>query len=46
MRTIILPVILHGVKLGLTLLREENELCVFESRVLRREFGPKREEVA
>jgi hypothetical protein len=33
-----------GVKLGLTL-REEHRLTVFENRVLRRMFGPKRDEV-
>jgi hypothetical protein len=33
-----------GVKLGLTL-REEHSLRVFEKRVLRRIFGPKRDEV-
>jgi hypothetical protein len=34
-----------GVELGLTL-REDHNLRVFENRVLRRIFGPKREEVA
>jgi hypothetical protein len=34
-----------GVKLGLYTLREENRLRVFENRVLRRIFGPKRDEV-
>jgi hypothetical protein len=33
-----------GVKLGLTL-REEQRLRLFEKRVLRRIFGPKRDEV-
>jgi hypothetical protein len=33
-----------GVKLGPTL-REEHTLRVFENRVLRRMFGPKRDEV-
>jgi hypothetical protein len=33
-----------GVKLGLAL-REEHRLKVFENRVLRRIFGPKRDEV-
>jgi hypothetical protein len=33
-----------GVKLGLTL-REEHRLSVFENRVLRGIFGPKRDEV-
>jgi hypothetical protein len=34
-----------GVKLGLLTLREEHRLGVFENRVLRRIFGPKRDEV-
>jgi hypothetical protein len=34
-----------GVKLGLLTLREEHRLRVFENRVLRRIFGPKRNEV-
>jgi hypothetical protein len=33
-----------GVKLGLLTLREERRLRVFENRVLRRIFGPKRDE--
>jgi hypothetical protein len=33
------------VKLGLLTLREEHRLRVFENRVLRRIFGPKRHEV-
>jgi hypothetical protein len=44
-RTIILPVVLYGCEsLSLTL-REECRLRVFENRVLRRIFGPKRDEV-
>jgi hypothetical protein len=34
-----------GVKLGLLILREEHRLRMFENRVLRRIFGPKRDEV-
>jgi len=34
-----------GVKLGRSHLREEGRLGVFENRVLRRIFGPKRDEV-
>jgi hypothetical protein len=34
-----------GVKLGLLTLREEHRLRVFENRVLRRIFGPKKDEV-
>jgi hypothetical protein len=33
-----------GTKLGLLTLREEHRLRVFENRVLRRIFGPKRDE--
>jgi hypothetical protein len=45
-RTIILPVVLYGCEnLSLTL-REERRLRVFENRVPRRIFGPKRDEVA
>jgi hypothetical protein len=43
-KTIILPVVLCGVKLILTL-REEHRLRVFENRVLRRIFGSKGDEV-
>jgi len=34
------------IKLGSLTLREEHRLRVFENRVLRRIFGPKREDVA
>jgi hypothetical protein len=34
-----------GAKLGLLTLREEHRLRVFENRVLRRIFGPKRDGV-
>jgi hypothetical protein len=34
-----------GVKLGLLTLREEHRLMVFENKVLRRIFRPKRDEV-
>jgi hypothetical protein len=33
------------VKLGLLTLREEHRLRMFENRVLRRIFGPKRDEI-
>jgi hypothetical protein len=42
---IILPVVIMVVKFGLLILREEHGLKVFENRVLRRIFGPKRGEV-
>jgi hypothetical protein len=41
----ILPVILYGCETGSLTLREEHRLRVFESKVLRRIFGPKRDEV-
>jgi len=44
-RTIILPVVLYGYETWSLTLREERRLEVFENRVLRRIFGPKRDEV-
>ena len=44
-RTIILPVILYGFETWSRTLREERRLRVFDNRVLRRIFGPKRDEV-
>jgi hypothetical protein len=44
-RTIILPVVLYGCETWSLTLREERRLRVFENRVLRRLFGPKRDEV-
>src|SRR5215510_4705943 len=44
-RTIILPVVLYGSETRSLTLREEHRLRVFENRVLRRVFGPKRDEV-
>ena len=44
-RTIILPVVLYGCEIWSLTLREERRLRVFENGVLRRIFGPKREEV-
>jgi hypothetical protein len=44
-QTIILPVILHGCETWSVTLREEHRLRVFENRVLRGMFGPKRDEV-
>jgi len=44
-KTVILPVILYGYETWLLTLREERRLRVFETRVLRRIFGHKREEV-
>jgi hypothetical protein len=45
-RTIILPVVLNGCETWSLTLREERRLRVFEKRVLRRIFRPKRDEVA
>ena len=44
-RTIILPVVLYGCEAWSLKLREERRLRVFENRVLRRIFVPKREEL-
>ena len=44
-RTIILPVVLYGCETWSLTLREECRLNVFENRVLRKIFGPKRAEV-
>jgi uncharacterized membrane protein len=42
---IILPVVLYGCETWSLTLREKHRLRVFENRVLRRIFGPKRDEV-
>jgi len=44
-RTIILPVILYGCETLSLTLREEHRLRVFENRMLRKVFGPKRNKV-
>jgi hypothetical protein len=44
-KTIILPVVLYGCDTWSQTLREEHRLRVFKNRVLRRIFGPKRDEV-
>jgi hypothetical protein len=44
-KTIILPVVLYGCETWFLTLREEHRLRVFENRVLRRIFVPKRDEV-
>jgi hypothetical protein len=41
----ILPVVLYGCEIWSLTIREEHRLRVFENRVLRRIFGPKRDEV-
>jgi len=44
-KTIILPVVLYGCETWLLSLREERKLRVIENMVLRRIFGPRRDEV-
>jgi len=44
-RTIILPVVLYGCEAWSLTLREESKLRVFENMVLRRIFGPRRDDV-
>jgi hypothetical protein len=44
-KPIILPVILYGCEAWSLTLRDEHMLRVFENKVLRRLFGPKRDEV-
>jgi hypothetical protein len=43
-KTVILPVVLYGCEIWYLTLGEEHRLRVFENRVLRKIFGPKREE--
>jgi hypothetical protein len=44
-KTIIMPVVLYGCETWSLTLMEEHRLRVFENRVLRRIFGPKRDEM-
>ena len=44
-RTLILPVVLYGCETWSLTLREERKLRVFENMVLRRIFGPRRDEI-
>jgi hypothetical protein len=44
-KTIILPVVLYGCETWSLTLKEEHRLRVFEYRIVRRVFGPKRDEV-
>jgi hypothetical protein len=44
-KTITVPVVLYGREIWSHTLREEHKLRVFENRVVRRIFGPKRDEV-
>jgi hypothetical protein len=44
-RAIILPIVLYGCETWSPTLREERKLRVFENRMLRKVFGPKRDKV-
>ena len=44
-RIIILPFVLYGCETWSLILKEEHRLSVFENRVFRRIFGPKRDDV-
>jgi hypothetical protein len=44
-KAIILPVVLHGCETLVLILMEEYKLRMFENKVLRRIFGPKRDEI-
>jgi hypothetical protein len=44
-KTVMLPVVLYGCETWSLTLREEHRLRAFENRVLKRIFGPKRDEV-
>jgi hypothetical protein len=44
-RTIVLPVVLYGCETWSLTLRKERKLRMFENKLLRRIFGPRRDEV-
>jgi hypothetical protein len=44
-KTVILPVVLYGCETWSVTLREEHRLRVFENRLLRKTFGPNREDI-
>jgi hypothetical protein len=44
-KTVILPLVLYGCETWSLTVREDHKLRVFENRVLRRIFGPKRDRV-
>jgi hypothetical protein len=44
-KTVILPVVLNGCETWSLILREEHRLKVYNNKVLRRMFGPKKDEV-
>jgi len=45
LRNLILPEVVYGCETWLLTMREERRLSVFQNRVMRRIFGPKRDEV-
>jgi hypothetical protein len=44
-KIIIFPVVLYGCETSSLILREEHRLKIFESRLLRRIFSPKKNEI-
>jgi hypothetical protein len=44
-KTIILQIVLHACQIWSLALREERRQTVFQNRILRRIFGPKRDEI-
>ena len=44
--TVILPIVMYSCEAWIVTLRKERRLRVFENRVLRKIFGPMRDEVA
>jgi hypothetical protein len=44
-KTVVLPVVIYGCETWSLTVREEHKLRVFENRVLRRIFGPKKDGV-
>ena len=44
-RTVILPLVFYGCETWSLTLREERRLRVFENRLLKRIFGPKKDDV-
>jgi hypothetical protein len=44
-KTIVLPMVLYGCETWSLTLREEHRLRVFQNRVLKKIFGPKKDEV-
>jgi hypothetical protein len=44
-KTVVLSMVLYGCKTWSLTLRDEHKLRVFENRLLRRIFGPKKDEV-